>query len=196
MENNSVNYYDENAETFFESTVHVDMSRQYQAFLKEIPAGGHILDLGCGAGRDSRHFLRQGYQVTAVDGSQKMCRMAADYIGQPVKQILFEDLGYIGEFDGIWACASLLHVAKNDMAHVIDKVYRALKPGGILYVSYKYGTEEREKGKRAFSDYTEEALAVLFPGKDGWKIQEWFLSGDVREERADEKWLNAVVKRM
>ena len=71
MKNNSVKYYDDNAESFFESTVNADMSRQYQAFLREVPKEGRILDFGCGTGRDSRYFLQQGYKVTAIDGSQK-----------------------------------------------------------------------------------------------------------------------------
>lgn len=196
MKNNSVTYYDENAEEFFQSTVHADMSGLYDVFLKDIPAGGHILDLGCGTGRDSRYFQQLGYQVTAVDGSQKMCEMAAHYIGQPVKQMLFEDLDYNEEFDGIWACASLLHVKKDEMAGVINKIYQALKVDGMFYVSYKYGTEEREKDGRLFSDYTEEALVVLFTEKTGWKLREWFISCDVRKGRGDQKWLNAVVRKI
>ena len=196
MKNNSVTYYDENAEQFFQSTVHADMSGLYDAFLNDIPAGGHILDLGCGTGRDSRYFQQLGYQVTAVDGSQKMCEMAAHYIGQPVKQMLFEDLDYNEEFDGIWACASLLHVKKDEMTGVINKIYQAFKVDGMFYVSYKYGTEEREKDGRLFSDYTEEARGVLFPEKAGWKLQEWFISCDVRKGRGDQKWLNAVVRKI
>jgi len=195
MKNNSVKYYDDNAESFFENTVDADMSGQYQAFLREVPKGGHILDFGCGTGRDSRYFLQQSYKVTAIDGSQRMCKMASEYIGQTVIHMLFDEMDYSKEFDGIWACASLLHVGKNEMSDVIGKLYQALKPEGILYVSYKYGTEEREKEERLFSDYTEDALEVLFSREDGWKIRDWFVTGDVRAGRGEEKWLNVLVRK-
>ena len=195
MKNNSVRYYDDNAESFFESTVNADMSRQYQAFLREVPKEGRILDFGCGTGRDSRYFLQQGYKVTAIDGSQKMCKMASEYIGQTVIPMLFTELDYSEEFDGIWACASLLHVGKNEMSDVIRKLYQALKLNGTLYVSYKYGLEESEREGRFFSNYTEDALAVLFSQEDGWKIRDWFVTGDVRAGRGEEKWLNVLVKK-
>ena len=195
MKNNSVKYYDDNAESFFESTVNADMSRQYQAFLREVPKEGRILDFGCGTGRDSRYFLQQGYKVTAIDGSQKMCKMASEYIGQTVIPMLFTEMDYSEEFDGIWACASLLHVWKNEMSDVIRKLYQALKLNGTLYVSYKYGLEESEREGRFFSNYTEDALAVLFSQEDGWKIRDWFVTGDVRAGRGEEKWLNVLVKK-
>ena len=195
MKNNSVKYYDDNAESFFENTVDADMSGQYQAFLREVPKGGHIFDFGCGTGRDSRYFLQQSYKVTAIDGSQRMCKMASEYIGQTVIHMLFAEIDYSKEFDGIWACASLLHVGKNEMSDLIRRLYQALKQDGILYVSYKYGIEEREKDGRLFSDYTEDALDALFSREDGWKIRDWFITGDVRADREGEKWLNVLVKK-
>ena len=70
--------------------------------------------------------------------------------------MLFDQLDYVNEFDGIWACASLLHVSRDDMVNVLCLVKRALKENGTLYLSYKYGTMQREKDGRLFSDYTEE----------------------------------------
>ncbi len=62
-------YYEQNAEQFFADTVDVDMSVLYARFLESIPAGGYILDAGCGSGRDSKAFASSGYRVAAFDAS-------------------------------------------------------------------------------------------------------------------------------
>lgn len=81
-DNRTIHYYNENAEIFFQDTARADMRHLYRRFLPLIPEGGRILDLGCGSGRDSRYFLEQGYQVTAIDGSAELCRLASKYIDQ------------------------------------------------------------------------------------------------------------------
>ena len=192
--NTTIAYYNQNARDFHSGTVNADMSDAYSRFLPYVPKGASILDLGCGSGRDSRVFAEMGYQVTAVDGSEEICKLASEYLGVEVECLLFEDLQYDREFDAIWACASLLHVSKDDMPAIIAKVRAALKPDGILYASYKYGTEERNQEGRAFSDYTEDDVASGKIFGDGLTVLETWVSEDVRPDRC-EKWLNIICQR-
>ena len=194
--NQTLHYYNENAADFCAGTLQADMSHLYDQFLCHIPPGGRILDLGCGSGRDSKIFLARGYQVTAADGSEALCKLAASYIGQPVRCMDFEDLDYTEEFHGIWACASLLHVEKSRILPILRKIHSALLPGGVLYVSFKHGSGERLSGQRFFSDYTEDDLKALFPSSGGWQILTIFTTGDVREGRDGEQWVNGVVRKV
>ena len=100
-----------------------------------------------------------------------------------------------GEFDGVWACASLLHVEVDKLADVMKRVWDSLKEDGILYASFKYGTEEREKDGRYFVDLDEVKVRELLE-KDGmFQVLECCVTGDVREGRNSEKWMNVVGKK-
>ena len=193
--NKTLRYYNETADEFVQGTVAADLSKLQQRFLKRLPAGAHILDLGCGSGRDAKAFLERGYQVTAMDGAEACCRLAAAYIGQPVLHKSFAELDFDAAFDGIWACASLLHVPFAELPDIFLKIATALKPGGIFYASFKYGKFEGERNGRYFTDLTEERLAQLLKPLTGLTIVETFITGDVREGRGDERWLNVVGER-
>ena len=191
----TINYYNQNAEAFIAGTINVNMSDIQSRFLQEIPSGALILDLGCGSGRDSKLFSELGYRVTAVDGSPELCKRAEVITGSPVRCLMFEDLDYHEEFDAIWACASLLHVEKNQMGHILQLVSTALKPGGILYVSYKYGNTERESDGRIFSDYTEADIPMLFNRNNQLLCYYWWVTIDARPDRSSEKWINILCKK-
>ena len=137
-ENKTLQYYNQNAEAFSISTLNVDFSDVQQVFLKVLPKKAHILDFGCGSGRDAKYFQKHGYQVTAVDGSEKMCILSSALIGQPVRQMLFYELKDENIYDGIWACASILHLPKDELPDVFEKMVRALKADGVIYTSFKY----------------------------------------------------------
>ena len=97
------------------------------AFLEKLAPASYILDFGCGSGRDTAYFLSRGYQVDATDGSEELCRFASDYTGIKVKHQLFQELEEVEKYDGIWACASILHLAKCELLEVLHKMCRALK---------------------------------------------------------------------
>ena len=193
---NTLQYYDQHADAFVQSTMNADMNRARERFLKYLPEGAFILDFGCGSGRDAKAFLEGGYQVDAVDGSAELCRIASALIGIPVRQMLFQDLCAEGLYDGIWACASILHLSRTDLKEVLFKITTALKTGGILYTSFKYGTFEGFRNDRYFTDFTEEALAEFWRGFPALPITETWITRDVRPGREEERWINLLTKRI
>lgn len=201
-EKRTLSYYDENAAAFCEGTRNADMSEMRGRFLRYLKPGALILDAGCGSGRDSKFFMESGYRVVAIDGSEKICRLASKYLGQEVQCRRFEEIDEKEVYDGIWACASLLHVPHELLSEVIARLIAALVDGGVLYASFKYGEEEREAGGRYFTDLREDGWKkVLEEAKEEMKgnrleTVECFVTGDVREGRGGEKWLNVVGRKV
>ena len=119
---NTINYYNENVKAFIEGTVSVEFTRVQDAFLQLLPSKGKILDLGCGSGRDTKYFLEHGYKVDAIDGSIELCKLASKYTGINVKHMLFQELAEVEKYDGIWACASILHVKRAELPDILQKM--------------------------------------------------------------------------
>lgn len=193
--NETLEYYDQNADAFVAGTRNADMSEQYRFFLQYCPCGGRLLDLGCGSGRDSAYFASLGFAVTAVDGSAELCKRVKANYGIEALCINFEDISFDAEFDAVWACASLLHVEKANMPDMFQKLSAALRPNGVLYVSFKYGSEERFSNGRFFNDYTERDIAALLTPETQLTLREYRITEDVRPERAGERWLNFVAQK-
>lgn len=191
----TLSYYNQNADAFIEGTRKADMSDQYRFFSKYLSPGCKLLDLGCGSGRDSAYFSSLGFEVTAADGSEELCKRVKENYGIHALCIKFEELSFMAEFDAIWACASLLHVKKADMPSVLGKVSAALKPGGVLYASFKYGSEERINNGRFFNDYTEKDLDALLTSENQLSLLEYWITEDVRPDRTGERWLNFIAKK-
>ncbi len=192
LSKNTIDYYNQNADAFIQNTIHADMKEHYDRFVPYLPEQASILDLGCGSGRDSQFFMKQGYFVTLVDGSIEVCKQTSKLLGVEVRCLLFEDLDYHNKFDGVWACASLLHVNKSDMPRVLQKVSAALKQTGVLYASFKYGDAEEIKGSRFYNYYSENTINELFQSSD-FVCKEYWISCDVRPEHRKEKWLNLIA---
>ena len=119
---NTLIYYNKNAEEFVQGTLLVDFKQTQDRFLNKLNARDYILDFGCGSGRDTKYFLEKGYYVDATDGSSELCKIASDYTGVIVKQMLFEDLNEVEKYDGIWACSSILHLPKKALRDVFYKI--------------------------------------------------------------------------
>ena len=190
----SIRYYQQHAEDFFSATVGVDMSSLYAPFIALLPEHAKILDAGCGSGRDSKAFKEMGYDVEAFDATPEMVALATNYAEIPVRLLTFGRLDDFERYDGIWCCASLLHVPLTELPDAMQRLARALKPGGTWYVSFKYGDEEREKDGRYFTDLNEQGLEKLVRALEGIRIHSTWQTEDKRPGR-DEVWLNALLRK-
>lgn len=191
----TLKYYNENAQSFASGTVSVKFTEVQDKFLEKLNSDAYILDFGCGAGRDTKYFLSRGYQVDAVDGSEQLCRIASEYTGIKVRQMLFQELDEKEKYDGIWACASILHLLKKQLREVLENMYAALKSEGWIYISFKYGEFEGERNGRYFTDFTTDTFKEFIHDMHGLKIEEHWITGDVRPGRGEEKWLNLLLQK-
>lgn len=195
MIDKTLNYYNENAQPFAFGTVSVKFTEVQDKFLEKLNPDAYILDFGCGAGRDTKYFLSRGYQVDAVDGSEQLCRIASEYTGIKVRQMLFQELDEKEKYDGIWACASILHLPKKQLREVLKNMYAALKSKGWIYTSFKYGEFEGERNGRYFTDFTTDTFKDFIHDMHGLKIEEQWITRDVRPGRGEEKWLNLLLQK-
>ena len=190
----TIDYYNNFADDFAEATLHVDMASLYQPFLTELPKTARILDVGCGAGRDTLAFKNIGYEVDAIDYSEELVKKATQLTGVRVQLMSFYEIDEHEVYDGIWACASLLHCERDRLAEVMGQLIIALKPNGVIYMSFKYGDSDRDKDGRKFTDLDEnQADALLEQFDNVQQIKQW-VTLDQRPDR-QEKWLNLLWKK-
>lgn len=151
--NDTIKYYNDNCENFKSKWDNYlfDIPNTFAEYLKD---DAYVLDLGCGTGRDSLYFKEKGFKVKCIDGSVNMCKIASEALGQEVENKNYLDIDYKDLFDGVFACASLLHLKDEDLKIVLKKVYDSLKFNGIIYASFKYGNDERFEDGRFFNDMT------------------------------------------
>ena len=195
MMNGTLDYYNKNANTFASDTKDVDFSEIQSLFLSYLKDGAHILDFGCGSGRDAKCFHERGYLVDAVDGSEELCTLAREMTGLPVQQMLFAELDCVDTYDGIWACASILHAPIKELPDVFRRMIAALHTEGIIYTSFKYGNGETQRGERFFSDFTEETMTDFLKQFPELKTRKMWVTSDVRPGRGEEKWLNMILQK-
>lgn len=193
----TLDYYNKNAKVFYDRTIQSDLSDDYNRFLKHLTPGTHILDAGCGSGRDSLHFLNEGYQVNAFDASEEMVKMSSNTTGLLVQHLNFHDMNFRNEFEGVWASASLLHTPYEETRAIYQKIHNALKQNGIFYASYKYGEDFMPTPDRHFWNMTEKSvlpyLEGLFDVLDIWKK----VDNRSQVSPSPEKfWLNFVVRKV
>ena len=160
----TLNYYNENAELYCEQTKVGNVQENYDRFLRTIPDGSYILDFGCGSGRDSKYFIENGYKVRAIDGSTEICKITSKYINQEVECMRFEDLDDVDVYDGIWACSSILHVEKENLPEILNKMLRSLKSGGVIYTSFKLGSGYEIKEGKYYNYITKEEMEDILKG--------------------------------
>ena len=193
--NNTLGYYNDHADEFYNSTVTVEFVAMQERFLTKLKKGSCILDFGCGSGRDTKYFLEKGYHVDAIDGSKELCKLASEFTGIEVKNMCFEELSEIDKYDGIWACSSILHLPISELAKVMKKMEVALKENGIIYTSFKYGTFAGERNGRFFTDMTEDTFAKFIGEIENLEVEEQWTTSDVRPGRGEEKWLNLILRK-
>ncbi|WP_270511145.1 class I SAM-dependent methyltransferase [Megamonas funiformis] len=195
MLNKTINYYDINAKEFVEGTLNVDFKVTQDKFINKLPAKGYILDFGCGSGRDTKYFLAKDFNVEAIDGSIELCKIASEYTNIKVRHMYFNELSIVNKYDGIWACSSILHLSLDDLVDVFKRMSKALKDEGIIYTSFKYGDFSGERNGRYFTDMTEDSFAKLIANVENLKVEEQWITADVRPQRGNEKWLNLILRK-
>ena len=193
---NTLDYYNKNSEEYFNSTLNVDMTNTYKPFLKLVPKDGKILDLGCGSGRDSMNFMKLGYEVTAVDGAKELAKKASVLLGKEVILSTFEELELKEKFHGIWACASLLHIKREDLKTVLNNLYNNLEDNGVFYMSFKYGEKEYVDDKnRYFNCFTDESIISFINENTKYNILGLYITEDKLGRVNEVKWVNLICNK-
>lgn len=199
----TLDYYQRNAKEFFSQTINIDMQNVYQPFLEYLPKTQlsnqqKILDVGCGSGRDSVFFANQGFEVVAIDGSKSLIELAQQTDTRIDWQCLrFDEIAkqsWQNQFTGIWACASLLHVAFDDLPKILNDLLSCLRPTGILYASFKYGNREREKEGRFFCDINEQRWRIVESQLISTKPLKVWQTLDNRVDRQEICWNVILLK--
>ena len=190
----SIDWYDANAEDFVARTFGAGMEDQRARFLAHVPDGGAVLDAGCGSGRDALAFKQAGYKVSAFDGSARLAVIASAITGLAVRQLTFAQMDWHATFDGVWACATLLHVPVVDLPSALGNIHRSLRPSGVFYASFKQGRDERFARGRHFTDLDQLGLHALLVAADFEPLEIW-VSTDDRADHAGESWVSAVSRR-
>jgi len=186
-------YYNKNANEFIKNTLDLDMSNLQKKFEKYLPKNAKILDLGFGSGRDSRYFHNKGFEVVSTDFSEEFVSIGKDLLDNKVILLDTLEMKFVNEFDGIWACASLLHFNDDDLRIAITNCHNALKKDGIMFTSFKKGTFVGERNGRIFHDFVEEDLEKLVISL-GFDILEIYESKDIGPDRT-EYWINLIIRR-
>lgn len=190
----NINYYDHHAETYSDHSVDFKMDKVRDEFLSGIPRGGKILDAGCGPGWDSLYFLEHGFQVEALDASAGMVAIATRNTGISVSKMFFHEMDFENQFDGVWASASLLHVEKESINLIFQKISRSLKISGIFYASYKYGTGTLIDNGRWFTLMTESEISTILNSFPEFSLIRMWKNKDLIK-RKNLIWLNILLKK-
>lgn len=190
-----IDYYSKHAGEYYDNTVDLNMEPIMERFIELLPEGSCVMDLGCGSGRDSLYLIENGFDVTALDGSKELCELAKIHIGQDVLNMAYSEMDFENVFDGVWACASLVHVRPDELDDILKKIILSMKPDGVLYLSFKYGEFEGMRGERYFHDFKSKRLKELIGRHEELEVLEIFKTSDVRKGREDELWINLLARK-
>lgn len=189
----SKQFYENHASDYFDQTVMADMSPLYIHFLARIPPGGRILDVGCGSGRDLLAFVKRGFRAEGIDSSETLARMAASYSGTSVKVGDFTQADLDGLYDGIWACASLLHVERDVLFSTLQNLKNALVPGGTIFASVREGSGEKVGNDgRIYTLYGLDELKNEL-SRVGLRVDSSWRTQDVVHNRGGLTWINVLA---
>ncbi|MDO4444738.1 MAG: methyltransferase domain-containing protein [Bacillota bacterium] len=191
----SIDYYNRYAVPYYEETVDVDMTEVIEPFMELLPENAEVLDLGCGSGRDTIVLEERGFYVTPMDGSEEMCKLAEVNTDQEVLQMTYDEMEFDDVFDGIWACAALVHLTDDEMREIMKKLIQALKADGILYFSVHKGDRDGIYNGRYFRDYTRKELSDLMEEFPELELINMWTTQDARSGKSDGQWLNVLAKK-
>lgn len=194
----TLRYYNDarNARAYAERSASADLSAELARFTACLRAGAFVVDLGCGPGRDLEYFAKRGFVVLGVDPSERMCDLARRRTGLPV---LCDDARHMRaalpeRADGVWACASLLHVPRDQLLDTLRELALSLLPGGVLYASFKHGRHEGVDALGRHETCMDAQLAGDLLQRAWWfrTLDEPWVTGDA-EGRAGVEWFNLLL---
>lgn len=188
------NYYNEKANEFISNVHHLDMTHLYEVFEKYLNENAQIIDVGSGTGRDSLYFTRKGYKVISFDASESLVEFSKLFL-EDVRLETFESFNIDTLVDGIWACASLLHVERNDILRIMQKYVNFLKPHGVFYMSFKACDYDYIKDGRQFTCFTLNSMNEMINHLHDVKVVEIFETQDARQDRS-ESWINVILQKI
>jgi ubiquinone/menaquinone biosynthesis C-methylase UbiE len=192
--NRTIETYDRIAADYAERTWNLRVKRALISFARYLIPGGLALDLGCGPGRDIALLRQQGVKAVGADLSTGMLHEAHHRVGGPLLCADMCALPIASEsFDGVWMCASLLHLPRKDVPRGLAEVRRILRAKGVLYVSVQQGTGEKwseTHGTRLFTYYQADELAALVRPA-GFAIQEDWVNQDDRRKQI--QWISLIA---
>ena len=186
-----MNYYKENTEDFIKNTINVDMTELYDIFAGQLSVGASILDIGCGSGRDLKHFKISGFNALGLEPCHELALFANNHSGCKVECSTIESFDSAVKFDGIWACASLLHLDTKSLRESFLKISSLMNKDSIFYCSFKHGEYEGERNGRFFNDQTLDSIKEILP--TDLSITKSWITEDLRGNR-DKRWLNLTLK--
>ena len=188
------NYYESNAEHYAAETISADMSEQYQRFLPLLKDRAKILDVGSGSGRDACYFQKHGYQVTALEPSKNLCREIRKVFSGEIVCSDIQNYQPVEQYDGIWACASLIHLQEEEVLCFFEKIDLYLNDNGIVYVSGKNGTPTgKAEDGRYFLEFTEQLVEKILMVNEQLKLEQLWYTEDVNGRKGF-RWLNVIFR--
>lgn len=186
------NYYERNAERYAAETFSADMSEQYQRFLPLLKKGGKILDVGSGSGRDACYFQKHGYQVTALEPSKNLCREIQKVFSGEIICSDIQNYQPLELYDGIWACASLLHLQEKEVLQFFERIDRYLDDDGTVYISGKNGIQTGEaKDGRFFLEFSEQLIDKILTVNKQLRLEQLWYTEDASGRRGF-RWMNVI----
>jgi SAM-dependent methyltransferase len=190
-------HYERSAAAFWEGTRDHDVTQNYEAFLRHIEGAPPfvLLDLGCGPGRDLRHFRSLGHRPVGLDGSPAFVEMARKNAGCEVLHQDFLRLDLPAErFDGVFANASLFHVPARELPRVLGELRRALKPRGVLFSSNPRGDgHEGWSGERYGCFHDLDAWRALLVAAGFGELEHYYRPAGLPREQ--QPWLASVWRK-
>jgi len=192
----TLEFYSGSAETYLAERPET-ISRHLRDFLKRLPPRASILELGCGSGRDSEAMIASGFQVDPTDGVPEIAHIASQRLGRDVRVMRFDELNASEQYDAVWANASLLHVPRNELPKVLGLIFRALKPGGLHFASFKAGEAEgRDERDRFYNYLTRPEMLSLYKRSAAWEnVATVEYVGGGSYEVKEEPWLAITVRK-
>ena len=158
----TIEFYNTNAQKYSSYSYEHEKGELYQKFLNYIPEKGSILDAGCGAGWDTKFFLKNGYTVTALDASVKLLEVIETH--KNLEKIESDFLNFKSKkfFDGIWASFSLQHLPKSNFKPALKLLKNSLSETGFFYIGIHEGNKEiRDTLGRYYSYYGESEISGI-----------------------------------